>query len=73
MDFACSKCEGTMKEAVEQDDELCNEVKTVVEFTCLVGRVSASVGCETAVALGTLVGGLIIWDVTSYYLETVTL
>ena len=34
-------------DAVEQEEDLCNEVKTVLEFTYLVD--SVSVGCEAAV------------------------
>ena len=37
------------KEAVEQEIKLCDEVKTVREFTYLGDRVSAGGGCEAVV------------------------
>ena len=51
--FACRKCEGNIGEAVEQDVMLCDEVKTVSEFSNLCDRVSAGGGCEAAVTART--------------------
>ena len=47
--FACRKSEGNIGEAVEQDKTLCDEMKTVKEFTYHGDRVSAGGGCEAAV------------------------
>ena len=47
--FAYSKCEGNIGEAVEQEVKLCDEVATVREFTYLGDKVSAVGGCEAAV------------------------
>ena len=35
INFACRKCEGNVREAVEQEETLCGEVETVREFTYL--------------------------------------
>ena len=51
--FACRKCEGNIGEAVEQEDKLCDEVKTVLEFTYLGDRVSAGGGFEATVTTTT--------------------
>ena len=40
--LTCRKCEGNIVQAVEQNVKLCDEVKTVREFTYLGNRVSAS-------------------------------
>ena len=45
-------------EAVEQEEELCDEVKTESEFTYFGDRVSAGGGCESAVTARTRCGGL---------------
>ena len=37
--FTCRKCEGNIREVVEQEEKLCDEVETVMEFTYLSGRV----------------------------------
>ena len=50
--LTCRKCEGNIGEAVEQEVKLCDVVETVGEFTYFGDRVSASGGCETAVAAG---------------------
>ena len=50
------KCEGNIGEAVEQEENLCDEVETVSEFTYLGERVSASGGCEAAVTARTRCG-----------------
>ena len=34
--FTCKKCEGNIGEAVEQEEKVCEEVKTVREFAHLV-------------------------------------
>ena len=47
--FAYKKCKGNIGEAVEQDEELCDEVETVMKFTYLGDRVTAGGGCEAAV------------------------
>ena len=47
--FACKKCEGNVGEAVEQEEKLCDEVETVMEFAYLGDRVNAGGGCEVAV------------------------
>ena len=46
---ACKKCEGTIREAVEQEDNVCDEVETAREFPYLGDRVSADGVCEAAV------------------------
>ena len=43
------KCEGSIGETVEQEVKLCDEVKTVREFTYLGDRVSVGGECEAAV------------------------
>ena len=40
--LTCRKCEGNIREAVEQEVKLCDEVETVSEFTYLGDKVSAS-------------------------------
>ena len=45
-------------ETVEQEVKLCDEVKTLTEFTYLDDRVSAGGGCEAAVTARTRCG----WD-----------
>ena len=45
------------------------QVKTVNGFTYLVGRVSAGLGCETAVTAGTSCE-LCLWSVECYCMET---
>ena len=52
-EFSCRKCEGNIGEAVEQDEKLCDEVETVLEFTYLGDRVSAGGGCEAVVTART--------------------
>ena len=47
---------GSTGEAVEQEEELCNEKKPVREFTYLGGRVSAGGGYEPAATTGTRYG-----------------
>ena len=47
--FACRTCEGDIGEAVEQEERLCDEVETVMEFTYLGDRVSVGRVCEAAV------------------------
>ena len=54
--FTCSKCEGNIGEAVEQEVRLCDEVETVRKFTYLGERVSAGGGYEAAVTAGTICG-----------------
>ena len=49
----CRKCVGSIGEAVEQEERLCDEVGTAREFTYHGDRVSASRGCETAVTART--------------------
>ena len=56
--FCLLKMRGDIGEEVEQEDELCDEVQTVGEFTYLGGRVSACWGCEAAVTAEQYVGGL---------------
>ena len=45
-------CEGNIGEAVEHGEKLCDEVKTVREFTYLGDWLSADGGCETAAITG---------------------
>ena len=49
MNFKCRKCEGNVGEAVEQEEMLCDEVKTVRAFTYVGDRVCAGGGCQVAV------------------------
>ena len=51
--FICKKCEGNIGDAVEQKETLCDEVKTVREFTIIGDRDSAGGGCEAAVTART--------------------
>ena len=51
--FTCRKCEGNIGEAVEQEEKLCDEVKTASAFTYPVDRVGAGGGCEAAVTART--------------------
>ena len=43
-------------EAAQQEEKSCDEVETLMEFTYLGDRVSASGGCEAAVTAGTRCG-----------------
>ena len=54
--FACRKCEGNIENAVEQEEKLCDEVKTLREFTYLGDLVSAGGGYEAAVIARTTCG-----------------
>ena len=56
MIVAYGKCEVNIGEAVEQEEKLCDEVETEMEFTYLGDRVSASGGCEVAVTARTRCG-----------------
>ena len=47
--IVCRTCEGNIREAVEHEDMLCDEVETVGEFTYRGDKVSAGEGCEAAV------------------------
>ena len=47
--FTCRKCKGNIGDAVEQEENLCDEVETVREFTYLGDWVSAGGGCKAAV------------------------
>ena len=49
----CSKCEGNIGEAVGQEEQSCDEVETVREFTRLGDMVSAGGRCEAAVTART--------------------
>ena len=54
--LASRKCEGNIKEAVEQEERLCDEVETARKFTYPGDRVSAGGGCEAAVPTRTRCG-----------------
>ena len=54
--FTCRECEGSIVEAVEQEEKLCDEVETVREVTYLGDRVSAGGGCEASVTARTRCG-----------------
>ena len=54
--FTCRKCERNVGEAVEQEEQLCEGVETVREFTYLGDRVSDGRGCEAAVTARTRCG-----------------
>ena len=49
----CGLCLGSIGEAVELEETLCDEVLTAREFTCLGDRVSAGGGCDAAVTART--------------------
>ena len=51
--YTCRKCDGNIGEAVEQEEKLCDEVKTAHEFTYLGDTASADLGCEAAVTVRT--------------------
>ena len=55
INFAC-KYDGNIGEAVEQEEKLCYEVETVMEFTYLAGRVSADAECDIALTAITRCG-----------------
>ena len=54
--FTCRKYEGNIGEAVEQEEMLCDEVETVMEFTYLGDRVSEGGGYEAAVTSRAICG-----------------
>ena len=54
--FKCRKCEVNIGDAAEEEEKLCDEVETVMEFKGLVDRVSAGGGCEAAVTATTRCG-----------------
>ena len=55
--FVCSKCnKATHGEGEEQQELMCDEVKTVKGFCYLGNRLNASGGCEAAVMARTRVG-----------------
>ena len=54
--LTCSKCEGNIGEALEQEENLCDEVETVIVFIHLGDRVSAGGGCEVVVTARTRCG-----------------
>ena len=54
--FSCRKCEGNFGEAVEEEENLCNDVESIREFTYLGDWVSAIGGCEAAVTARTRCG-----------------
>ena len=54
--FTCRKCEGNIGEAVDQEEQLCDEVETVSEFMYLGDRVSAGGGCQATVTARTRCG-----------------
>ena len=47
--FTCRKRKGNIGEAVEQEEKLCYDVETVMEFTYLGDWLSAGGVCEAAV------------------------
>ena len=53
MNFTYRKWEGNIVEAVEQEEKLCDEVETVLEFTYLGDRVSDGGGYEVAMIVRT--------------------
>ena len=56
--FTCTKCEGHLEEAVEQEVMLCDEVETVGVSKYLSDRVSVGGECDAAVTVITRCG----WD-----------
>ena len=54
--FTYRKCDGNIGEAVEQEEQLCDKVETVREFTYLCDSVRAGGGCEAAVTARTRCG-----------------
>ena len=54
--FTCTQCQGNIGEEVEQEEKLCDEVKTVREFTYLGDGVSAGGGYVAAVTARTRCG-----------------
>ena len=56
--FTCSKCEGNIGEAVDQEVKSCDEVESVSEFTYLNDKVSAGGGCEAVVTERTRYGSV---------------
>ena len=68
-DLTCTKCAGNIGDAVEQDEKLSSEVKTVREFAYLSVKVSAGGGCETAVFAEIRFGWLSLGSTVRYYME----
>ena len=60
--FTSRKCEGSIGEAVEQEEKLCDEVETVIKFTYLGDRLSAGEGCEAEVLARTICGWVQYWE-----------
>ena len=56
INLACIKYKGNIGEAVEQEEKLCDEVKTIREFTYLGNNVNAGGGCEAVVTARTRCG-----------------
>ena len=54
--ITCRKCDGNIGEAVEQEENLCDEEETVWDVTYLGDRVSAGGGCEPTVTARTRCG-----------------
>ena len=63
--FACRNSEGNIVEAMEQEEKLCDEVKTVREFTYLGDRVSTGGECVAAVHARTRCGCVSLGSVVS--------
>ena len=54
--FTYKKCEGNIGEAVKREENSCDKVESVMEFTYLGNWVSAGGGCEAAVTARTRCG-----------------
>ena len=54
--YACRKCDGNIGKAVEQEENVCDEMETVKELTYLGDRVSTGGGCKTDVTARTRSG-----------------
>ena len=54
--FTCTKCKDNIREAVQQELKLHDEVETVREFTYFGDRLSAGGVCEAAVTVRTRCG-----------------
>ena len=61
------KCEGNIREAVGQEEKLCNEVERVREFTYPGDRVSVGGGCEAVVTARTRCGLVSLGNVAVCY------
>ena len=69
MDFVCSSCREIMKETVDLNEKLRNEMETVNGFCCLGDRLNSSGDCEAAVTTRVRIGWVRFRKCGEYCLE----